>query len=86
MSGVPDAEVDALGLLCPLPVLRAAAEARRQPPGALIAVLVDDPEAPRDVEAWCAGNGHGLEGVLPLPSPPGRPAWKLLVRLGAPAG
>jgi tRNA 2-thiouridine synthesizing protein A len=58
-----DLEVDALGLLCPLPVLRLKKRMRDLGDGAVIRLLADDPAAHVDVPHFCAEAGHGFEGV-----------------------
>jgi tRNA 2-thiouridine synthesizing protein A len=60
-------EVDALGLLCPLPVLRARKRLQPLPPGARLALLADDPAAVVDVPHFCAEQGHALESEAALP-------------------
>ena len=50
--------VDARGLLCPLPVIRLGERARRAPPGSVLVLLTDDPQAEDDVRLWCRGAGH----------------------------
>ena len=59
----PDLEVDALGLLCPLPVLRLKKRMAALPPGATVRLLADDPAALIDVPHFCAEAGHALEAV-----------------------
>ncbi|QGQ19113.1 sulfurtransferase TusA family protein [Cellulomonas sp. JZ18] len=54
------AEVDARGLRCPAPVLRAAAAARTLPAGALLRVTATDPAAAVDLPAWARMRGHEL--------------------------
>lgn len=54
------AEIDALGLLCPVPVLRLGRAAASAAPGTELTLVADDPLAPFDVEAWCAKEGHSL--------------------------
>jgi tRNA 2-thiouridine synthesizing protein A len=56
----PDLEIDATGLLCPLPVLRARKALAALPPGALLRLLADDPAASIDLPHFCAGAGHAL--------------------------
>jgi tRNA 2-thiouridine synthesizing protein A len=68
MSG-PDVEVDARGLLCPLPILRLARAFRRAPGGTIARLLATDPAAVEDVETFCSQGGHELlsterEGTL----------------------
>ncbi|WP_299816356.1 sulfurtransferase TusA family protein [uncultured Jannaschia sp.] len=56
-------EVDALGLLCPLPVLRLRKRMQPLPPGAEVHLLADDPAALVDVPHFCAEGGHEFLGV-----------------------
>ena len=53
-----DLEIDALGLLCPLPVLRMKKRMQPLPSGALVRLLADDPAAHVDVPHFCAEAGH----------------------------
>jgi tRNA 2-thiouridine synthesizing protein A len=53
-------EVDARGLLCPLPVLRLARALRRAASGTVAVLLATDPAAVGDVEAFCRESGHAL--------------------------
>lgn len=55
-----DLEIDALGLLCPLPVLRARKRMQALESGALVRLLADDPAAQIDVPHFCAEAGHEL--------------------------
>ncbi len=55
-----DLEVDARGLLCPLPILRLARAFRRAPSGSVAALLATDPAAVEDVNAFCREGGHVL--------------------------
>ncbi len=57
-----DEELDALGLLCPLPVLKAAKRLRSMEPGAVLKIITDDPAAVVDVPHFCAEQGHALLG------------------------
>jgi len=67
-----DEDVDALGLLCPLPVLKAAKRLRAMKSGAVLRVRADDPAAVVDVPHFCAEQGHVLEGTAEID---GAPAW-----------
>jgi tRNA 2-thiouridine synthesizing protein A len=58
-------EVDARGLLCPLPVLRARKRLLGLPPGALLRLVADDPAAVVDVPHFCAQAGHDLLSETP---------------------
>ena len=55
-----DAEVDARGLLCPLPVLRARKRLLAMAPGQVLRLLATDPAAAVDVPHFCAEAGHGF--------------------------
>ncbi len=59
MNDVTDT-LDALGLLCPLPVLKARKRLKHLPDGAVLQVLADDPAAVIDVPHFCAEAGHCL--------------------------
>ncbi|MEP6471473.1 MAG: sulfurtransferase TusA family protein [Acidobacteriota bacterium] len=59
MSG-PDLEVDARGLLCPLPILRLARALRRAPGGTIARLVATDPAAVEDAETFCREGGHEL--------------------------
>ncbi len=53
-------ELDAVGLLCPLPVLKARKRLQGLPQGALLRVRADDPAAVVDIPHFCAEAGHAL--------------------------
>ena len=55
-----DDELDATGLLCPLPVLKAAKRIRAMPSGSVLRLLADDPAAVVDVPHFCVEQGHEL--------------------------
>lgn len=54
------AVIDARGLLCPLPVLRANRALRSVPAGGLLVVRATDPAARTDFPAFCRQTGHEL--------------------------
>ncbi len=58
--GSPDAELDARGLLCPLPVLKTRKRLSALAPGAVLRVIADDPAARVDIPHFCVEQGHGL--------------------------
>ena len=58
-----DAELDATGLLCPLPVLKARKRLMAMTPGAVLCLTADDPAAVVDVPHYCAEAGHTLLSV-----------------------
>ena len=53
-------ELDAVGLLCPLPVLKARKRLQALAVGDHLRVLADDPAAVIDVPHFCAEAGHAL--------------------------
>ncbi len=55
-----DAEIDATGLLCPLPVLKARKAMRALASGQVLRLRADDPAAAVDVPHYCAEAGHAL--------------------------
>lgn len=60
MSEASDAEVDARGLRCPLPILRAKRALAGLASGQTLRVLTTDPNAVLDFQAFCRQTGHGL--------------------------
>jgi tRNA 2-thiouridine synthesizing protein A len=52
--------LDARGLLCPLPVLKARKRLLGLAKGAELQVLADDPAAAIDMPHFCAEQGHSL--------------------------
>lgn len=57
-----DHQLDAIGLLCPLPVLKARKRLMSMEPGSVLKMLCDDPAAIVDVPHYCAESGHALIG------------------------
>lgn len=55
-----DATLDARGLTCPMPVLKARKALRGMSAGATLAVLATDPGATRDFVALCEATGYEL--------------------------
>lgn len=58
-----DLEIDARGLLCPLPVLKARKALLGLPKGAVLRLLASDPMARIDIPHFCADTGHELLGI-----------------------
>ena len=50
--------LDCLGMLCPVPVIKAGRAIRVVPAGALLEVLADDPGSELDLQDWCSANRH----------------------------
>ncbi|WP_017938744.1 sulfurtransferase TusA family protein [Zestomonas thermotolerans] len=55
-----DAELDASGLKCPLPLLKAKLELNRLPSGAVLKVTATDAGSQRDFRAFASLAGHRL--------------------------
>ncbi|MEM9046881.1 MAG: sulfurtransferase TusA family protein [Pseudomonadota bacterium] len=56
----PHATLDAKGLLCPLPVLKARKRLAELKAGQVLEVYADDPAARVDIPHFCAEQGHQL--------------------------
>ena len=69
-----DTLLDARGLACPLPAVKARLALAAVPPGAALIVLATDPEAPLDVAAVAADAGCAFQ----VDREDG--AWRLTVR------
>lgn len=55
-----DVDIDARGLLCPLPVLRARKRLLAMIPGAVLRLRATDPASWVDVPHFCMETGHDL--------------------------
>ena len=59
----PTTTLDATGLLCPLPVLKARRALKEVPAGGILEVLATDPGATKDFEHFCRTTGCTLVEV-----------------------
>ncbi len=50
--------LDATGLKCPLPVLKAQKRLKNMAAGERLAIMATDPGAPADLKALCDTRGH----------------------------
>ncbi|MHB8473061.1 MAG: sulfurtransferase TusA family protein [Gammaproteobacteria bacterium] len=55
-----DAELDARGLNCPLPILRAKKSINELTSGKILHVIATDPGSVKDFEAFCKQTGNQL--------------------------
>ncbi len=55
-----DKEVDARGLTCPLPILRAKKMLAEMTPGQVVRVLATDPGSVKDFQAFAKQTGNEL--------------------------
>lgn len=53
-------ELDAIGLRCPLPLLKAKQAMNQLAAGAVLKVKASDPGSKRDFQAWSQLSGHDL--------------------------
>jgi tRNA 2-thiouridine synthesizing protein A len=56
-------KLDARGLVCPLPVLKARKILLSLAPGDMLTVSVTDAAAPKDFALFCTESGHILKSV-----------------------
>jgi tRNA 2-thiouridine synthesizing protein A len=54
------AKVDASGLSCPLPILKASQAIKTVEPGELVEIIATDPGSVKDMAAWAGSTGHAL--------------------------
>jgi tRNA 2-thiouridine synthesizing protein A len=55
-----DHTLDAKGLNCPLPILKARKALKEVPAGGTLEILATDPGAVADFQAFCRQTGHEL--------------------------
>lgn len=55
-----DVTLDATGLKCPLPVLKAKKAMRSVAAGDILKVLATDPDSPKDFQHFCTTTGDEL--------------------------
>jgi tRNA 2-thiouridine synthesizing protein A len=53
-------QVDARGLVCPMPTIRLGQAIRRVEMGQLVEIWTDDPGSKENMAAWCRNTGHEL--------------------------
>lgn len=73
--------LDARGLQCPLPVLRARKALKALQPGETLLVLATDPGAPKDFAAFCLATGDRLRETAKADE-----GYRILVEKGGGAG
>ena len=55
------ATVDARGLRCPMPLVKAKIAMESLAPGEALRVMATDPEASIDLAAWAVDEGHSVQ-------------------------
>ncbi len=58
-----DFELEAKGLRCPLPIMKATRAMKDLKPGQILRVTATDPGSRRDFEGWAKNGGHTLLDV-----------------------
>lgn len=56
-------EINAVGLLCPLPILRFKKRVKFLPSGTVVEFFTDDPTGRKDLESLCNIAGHNIKEV-----------------------
>jgi tRNA 2-thiouridine synthesizing protein A len=59
-AGMAEVMLDARGLSCPLPILKARRALRDMRPGQTLEVLTNDPSAPENFRDFCVASMHEL--------------------------
>ncbi len=64
MTGLPQADrvVDAVGLFCPIPVIRTGRAVSEMRAGEVLELIADDRGVLVDIPDWCTGHGHAYLG------------------------
>jgi tRNA 2-thiouridine synthesizing protein A len=57
---IPDAELDCVGLYCPIPISRTKEAIEQIEPGGVLKVEADDPAAEEDITRWAKRTGHTI--------------------------
>jgi len=57
---VPDAELDCIGLYCPMPIALTREKIEAMNSGQILKILTDDPAAEEDIQRWAKRTGHEL--------------------------
>jgi tRNA 2-thiouridine synthesizing protein A len=78
MSASPAAKLDAKGLSCPLPVVKARLEIDKLATGQVLEVLATDPGSVSDFDNWTKMSGHEM-----LESNEAGGVYTYLIRKGA---
>lgn len=57
---IPDAELDCVGLYCPMPIAMTKEEIEKIEIGQVLKVEADDPAAEEDIKRWAKRTGHEI--------------------------
>ena len=59
-----DITLDTFGLMCPIPIIKTAAQIKDMTTGEILEVQADDDQILEDMPAWCKSNGHELLDII----------------------
>ncbi len=59
-NSIPDAELDCVGLYCPMPIAQTKQEIDKLEVGQVLKVEADDPAAEEDIKRWAKRVGHEI--------------------------
>ena len=59
----PDATLNCIGLYCPQPIIRTAAQVKEMQPGQILEIRATDPGFQIDLPAWCQSHRHEFLGM-----------------------
>lgn len=57
---VHDAELDCVGLYCPMPIALTKEEIEKIEIGQVLKIIADDPAAEEDIKRWAKRTGHKI--------------------------
>lgn len=56
--------LDVWGLLCPMPIMKAAEKMKTMQPGEVLLVVATDNQVEQDFPAWCKSTGNELIAIV----------------------
>jgi TusA-related sulfurtransferase len=58
-----DASLDAVGVYCPMPIIKTAKAIKKLQVGQVLEVIADDEGIKTDMPTWCEAAGHEFLGL-----------------------
>lgn len=58
-----DASLDAVGLYCPMPIVKTSKAIKEIEVGQVLEIIADDEGIKEDMPAWCKTTGHEFLGM-----------------------
>ena len=59
----PSIIIDAIGLFCPVPIIKVAEAVRNVDSGTVVEIISDDEAILHDMPAWCKSTGHTIQSL-----------------------